>query len=288
MNNDTIPRVFSDPTPLEDLTRMCTTMFAEAFKLPFGQNILARLLRQFARGTARHALEFDHLAGDNLQVPSRYLVDVMSAGLTVHGVEHVPSHGPVLVTCNHPGVFDAMAVFASLPRTDVKVIARPRNLLDVLPNIRRHLIFVPDEGGPSTLRAALRYLDSGGLLVTFPRGAIEPDPLLHLQTAEASVERWSPSFKLLAKHIPNLTIIPAAVGGVISTRARNTWLARRYSEDSERDWFAATLQLMLPAYRDVHPVVVYGKPVAADDVQSATRCLTTRRHSQSDTALPAA
>ena len=80
------------------LTCMCMTMFAEAFKLPCGQDILERLLRPKARGAARHALEFESLAGlhDNLQAPSRYLVEVMSGGLTVRGAEHIPTCGPVL------------------------------------------------------------------------------------------------------------------------------------------------------------------------------------------------
>ena len=200
------------------LTCMCMTMFAEAFKLPCGQDILERLLRPKARGAARHALEFESLASlhDNLQAPSRYLVEVMSGGLTVRGAEHIPTCGPVLITCNHPGIFDAMVVFASLPRTDVKVIARPRNLLDVLPNVRRHIIFVPDDpaGGTGTLRESLRHLADGGLLVTFPRGRIEPDPLLHRQAAIESVAQWSSSVNLLAKHVAGLSVIPAAVGGM--------------------------------------------------------------------------
>lgn len=269
----------ASPKTLDDLTRMCMTMFAEAFKLPYGQEVLARLLRQVARGAARHALEFDHLAGlhNNLQAPSRYLVDVMSAGLTVRGVEQIPTHGPVVITCNHPGIFDAMAVFATLPRTDVKVIARPRNLLDALPNIRQHLVFVPDEGGPAVLRTALRYLAEGGLLVTFPRGGIEPDPMVHPQAAAESLANWSASINLLTKYIPHLTVIPAAVGGVVSQRARSTWLAQRYRTEADRDWVAATLQFMLPAYRDVQPVVVYGSAVGEGDtlrqVQAATRAL---------------
>ncbi len=126
----------------------------------------------------------------------------MSDSLTVRGAEQIPPRGPVLITCNHPGIFDAMAIFASLPRTDVKVIARPRTLLDVLPNVRRHIIFVTDDpaGGTATLRESLRHLAEGGLLVTFPRGRIEPDPLLHPEAAIESVAEWSSSVDLLAKH----------------------------------------------------------------------------------------
>ena len=156
---DALTAIKRSATPETLLTCMCMTMFAEAFKLPYGQDILERLLRPKARGAARHTLEFELLAGlhDNLQAPSRYLVEVMSDGLTVRGVEQIPARGPVLITCNHPGIFDAMVVFASLPRTDVKVIARPRNLLDVLPNVRRHIIFVPDDpaGGTATLRESV-------------------------------------------------------------------------------------------------------------------------------------
>ena len=266
-------------TPEMLLTCMCMTMFAEAFKLPYGQDILERLLRPKARGAARHTLEFESLAGlhGNLQAPSRYLVDVMSDSLTVRGVEQIPTRGPVLITCNHPGVFDAMVVFASLLRTDVKVIARPRNLLDVLPNVRRHIIFVPDDpaGGTATLRELLRHLADGGLLVTFPRGRIEPDPLLHPQAAIELVAEWSSSVNLLAKHIAGLTVIPAAVGGMVSTRARASWLARRYRTEADRDWMAATLQFMLSTYRDAKPMAVYGSPIregnTLQQVQVATR-----------------
>ena len=266
-------------TPELLLTRICMTMFAEAFKLPYGQAILERLLWPKARGAAQHTLEFEGLAGlhGNLQGPSRYLVDVMSNGLTVRGVENVPVRGPVLMTCNHPGIFDAMVVFASLPRTDVKVIARPRNLLDMLPNVRRHIIFAADDRarGAATLRESLRHLADGGVLVTFPRGSIEPDPLLHLDAAIDSVGQWSSSVNLLAKHVAGLTVIPAAVGGMVSTRARTSWLAQRYRTQADRDWVAATLQFMLSAYRDVKPVAAYGSPIregnTLEQVQGATR-----------------
>lgn len=280
MNDDSTAGVMPHVTPSDPhthLTRLCMTMFAEAFKLPAGTRLLAALMRIPARHAARHALEFDRLAGlhSNLQAPSRYLVEVLSAGLTVRGVEHVPARGPALVTCNHPGIFDAMAVFASLPRADVTVIARPRNLLDALPNIRRQIIVAQEENGSIALRAAVRHLAAGGLLVTFPRGAIEPDPALHPQAAEQALQHWSPSLNLLAKHVPGLTIIPAAVGGIVSISARESWLARRFAADADRDWMAATLQFMLPAYRDVHPVVLYGAPAGETlaQVQAATRAL---------------
>jgi hypothetical protein len=262
-----------------DLTTTSTNIFAQAFKTPRLEPVLTRILRPLARNAAFHALEFDRIAGEslNLQAPSRWLIERASDPPIVRGIEHIPTRGPVVITSNHPGIIDAMLLFASIPRTDVKVIARPGHFLDALPNIRRHVIMLPEGDTLAAIRESLRYLANGGLIVTFPRGEIEPDPLVHPRTAQESLEKWSPSLNLLAKYVPELTVIPAAVGGVLSVPARESWLARRYRTDANRDWVAATLQFLLPAYRHTRPVVVYGQPICAESplaqVQAVTRGL---------------
>jgi len=267
------------PTTLADLTTTSTTIFAAAFKTPRLEPILARILRPLARNAAFHALEFDRIAGEslNLQAPSRHLVEHVSDPLRVEGIQNIPARGPVLITSNHPGIFDAMALFATIPRTDVKVIARPGHFLDALPNIRRHVIMLPEGDTLAAIRESLRFLANGGLIVTFPSGKIEPDPLVHPQNAQESLQGWSPSLNLLAKYVPNLTIIPAAVGGVLSIPARESWLARRYRSEANRDWVAATLQFLLPHYRHTRPMVVYGRAICGGDplagVVAATRTL---------------
>ena len=266
-------------TTLAHLTTTSTNIFAQAFKTPRFEPILARILRPLARNAAFHALEFDRIAGEchNLQAPSRYLVERVSEPLCIKGVENIPVRGPVVITSNHPGIIDAMLLFASIPRTDVKVIARPGHFLDALPNIRRHVIMLPEGDALAAIRESLRFLANGGLIVTFPKGGIESDPLVHPQSAQDSLQNWSPSLNLLAKYVPGLTIIPAAVGGVLSVPARESWLARRYRTDANRDWVAATLQFLLPAYRHTRPVVLYGEPISSADplaqVVAATRKL---------------
>lgn len=252
---------------LADLTTTSTNIFAAAFKTPRFEPILARILRPLARNAAFHALEFDRIAGEslNLQAPSRHLVERVSDPARIVGIENIPARGPVVITSNHPGIIDAMLLFASIPRTDVKVIARPGHFLDALPNIRRHVILLPEGDTLAAIRESLRFLANGGLIVTFPNGGIEPDPLVHPQSAPNSLEAWSPSLNLLAKHVPGLTIIPAAVGGVLSVPARESWLARRYRTDANRDWVAATLQFLLPQYRHTRPLVVYGTAICSAD-----------------------
>jgi hypothetical protein len=61
--------------------------------------------------------------------------------------------------------------------------------------------------------------------------------------------------------VPDLTILPAAVSGVISLNALRHPLARMYRSVKQREWVAATLQVMLPRYRDTHVTVRFGQAV---------------------------
>lgn len=247
------------------LTQMSANMFAEAFRLRYGQRPLRRLLLPMARRFAGDVITFHDLAVEDLQRPSQWIIEQLCSGLTVNGADNLPHQGPLIVTCNHPGVMDAMAVFANLPQANVKVIARTRNLLDVLPNIRQHIIFVSEERGQhvATLRQAIAHLQAGGTLVTFPAGEIEPDPLLYSASAQDFTDNWSKSVALLARQVPQAVIVPASIGGVISKRARETWVARRYNKPVARDWVAATLQFMFQRYRDAHPTLQFGQAVTS-------------------------
>jgi putative hemolysin len=207
----------------------------------------------------------------------------MSRRARVEGGENVPRKGPLLLVSNHPGLADAVALFAATPRTDLRVVAAERPLLEALPNTKRYLLTVP-ETGPGRfglVRAATRHLRRGGAVLTFPGGRIEPDPAA-LPGAVQALDRWSSSVDLFARLTPELTIVPAVVSGVISPAAlRNplTWLRRRRRD---REWLAATLQMLTPALHDVTVRVEFGSPVragpdASDAVRAEARRLLKRR-----------
>lgn len=213
-------------------------------------------------------LAFDAaVARGGLAEGGRWAVARYAGRCAVEGESHVPKHGPALLAGNHPGMVDAMAVWSALPRDDVRVIAAPRELLGHLPEVSRYLIPV----SPSTLRSALEHLRAGGLLMTYPAGQIEPDPALDPGAAQTGLARWSSSVAALLERVPQCVLVPVAVSGVINPKAaRHPWL-RRFTDRKDRDWAAATLQVVVPSYRRVAVRVRFGSPMRSGSSCAATQ-----------------
>jgi 1-acyl-sn-glycerol-3-phosphate acyltransferase len=221
-----------------------------------------------ARRVSRVASEIQALEARvdavGLQHGARHALDSLVRGVAVQGLANVPRNGPLLVVANHPGLADAVALFAYLPRADLRVIAAHRRLLAALPATAAHLIVVPEDGSPrlSLLRDAVAHLRRGGAVLTFPAGCIEPDPA-HRKGAVAALAGWSECVNMFARRVPALTIVPAAVSGVLSPAALRHPLTRLRRGPRDRDWLAATLQMLAPRLRDVTPQLVFGRPVHA-------------------------
>jgi putative hemolysin len=186
--------------------------------------------------------------------------------MEVEGRENVPREGPLLLAANHPGLGDSLALFATTPRTDLRVVAAERPLLEALPNTSRYLLTVAEAspGRFGLVRTATRHLRDGGAVLTFPGGRIEPDPAV-LPGAVEALDRWSASVDLFARLVPGLAIIPVIVSGVLSPAALRNPLTRLRRRKEDREWLAATLQMMTPALRNVTTRVAFGQPVRARD-----------------------
>ena len=159
-----------------------------------------------------------------------------------------------------------MAIWVALERrSDLKIIASKREILQLLPGISSRLLLVdPETGGRSRLlREAANHLRQGGALLTFPAGAIEPDPSLRVAD---TLGGWSDSTDLLFRLVPETVVLPMAVSGVISRAAHHHPLARRFADQREREWAAATLQVLLPHLRQAPTRVVVGEPISAGQV----------------------
>jgi 1-acyl-sn-glycerol-3-phosphate acyltransferase len=236
----------------------------KAFKLDALHTLVRHLFAGPTRRITETVFHYDGLVGSKgLVDSSTWMLEQFTHSVQVEG--HLPpSAGPLLIVSNHPGMVDAMAIFAHTPRRDLRIIAAERPVLRLLPNILPYLIFVPEDPQRRlpVIRTAAAHLRTGGALLNFPAGQIEADPALH-PDADRSLARWSDSVELLARLVPDLTILPVAVSGVISRRALRHPLTRLYRTTKQREWVAATLQVMLPHYRDSRVVVRFGQPIHA-------------------------
>lgn len=247
------------------LTRANAREILAAFKLdhlgPF--NALAEFLAGFpARRLSRHILRFDDLVGQNgLAAGGRYILDEFTSSTHIEGQQHVPRCGPLLAVSNHPGMVDAMAIWVALEcRPDLKIIASEREILRLIPNIRSRLLFVNPRTGTQSglLRDATKHLQQGRALLTFPAGAIEPDPSVRVL---GPLTGWSDSSELLVRLVPETKVLPIAVSGVISRTAHQHRVAKLFAVPKEREWAAATLQVLCRHLRDTHTRVVIGEPI---------------------------
>lgn len=254
---------------LDTLTRLCADEILSAFGL--GGMVHGRLPLELAawppaRHLARQVLAYDALVGESgLGAGGAWALGRMSRDAVVEGRENVPRAGPLLLVSNHPGLADAVALFAATPREDLRVVAAERPFLQALPNTSRHLITVRENppGRLGVVRAATRHLRRGGAILTFPGGKIEPDPAV-LPGAIPALKNWSASVGLFARRAPGLTVVPVVVSGVVSPAALRNPLTRLRRRKRDREWLAATLQMLTPALRDVTVRVTFGSPIAAD------------------------
>lgn len=262
----------SQPADRERLRRLTSVNRADLFRSfkvvdrRWLRPLLHLLFTPPARNFSRAVLEFDRQVGEvGLAAGSAWLANRMAGPLHVVNREALPGSGPALIICNHPGLTDTVSLFATLKRADVRVIAARRPFLDELLAVRPYLLEVDEDDdaqGSAVLRAGLRHLQSGGLLITFPAGRIEPDPCA-APGAVDSLEGWSESIALFVRQVPGLVVLPVLICGVINPAALRHPLARCYRSKTDQEWAGATLQLLLPWFRRVRATVAYSDPLSS-------------------------
>ena len=292
-NTHTLPVAAPERAPVHEregrvdaLAKVCAEDLISAFGLGnLGPGAVRSLLYFLssvpARRLAGQIATYDDIVGESgLPAGGAWALEQLSRGVVVEGGELVPRQGPLLIVSNHPGLADAVALFAAMPRDDLRVIAAERPFLSALPNTSRALITVPEtpNGRPGAVRTAARHLRKGGAAITFPGGRIEPDPAVLPGAAEA-LGAWSSSVDLFARLVPDLAVVPAVVSGVISPSALRNPLALLRRDPRDRAWLSATLQMLVPALRDVTTRVQFGPPLRADSHEPVShRTIEEARH----------
>ena len=275
------PLAATPSSPLDTLTEINTDDLLDAVGLarwgrsPFGP-LVRSLFRPPARRFAEVARAFDaQVAAQGLARGSAWMLQRMAGGLAVSGAARVPREGPLCVLANHPGMTDTVALIASLAaRPDLRVIALDRPFLRALPAVARQLIFVPSDdpeegaaGRRAVVRAALRHLQQGGALLTFPAAGIEPDPAVHgTARALAALDGWSGSFAAFARRVPHTVCLPALVSHVLDPAAQRHPITRLRRRREDREKLAAALQVSLTRYQRGTVRVAFGRPLRFEAV----------------------
>ncbi|MCK6540043.1 MAG: 1-acyl-sn-glycerol-3-phosphate acyltransferase [Anaerolineales bacterium] len=265
------------PSQLDILTQINLDDLVASFGwqgYPLLASALRRVFAKPARKFAEQMVNFDQAVGEsNLAEASRrimrshYVKDVR-----VHGGEHAPAAGPALFLSNHPGMADTISLFAAINRADLKIIALHRPFLESLTNTTKQLFFIDNDPAKrmNAVRQVSAYLKSGGSVLTFPAGEIEPDPGVHPGALD-SLKNWTDSAGVFIRFARETRIVPVLVSGVIWEKTARHWLTRLKRTRKESEKLAAALQLLVIILRDARPNTVhvrFARPVTLDEVGS--------------------
>jgi hypothetical protein len=197
--------------------------------------------------------------------------DNFVSSVDLRGAENVPEQGPLLLICNHPAAYDVIIVAACIHRDDLKALASDIDLIQKLPNIANHIIPVPYQISSrlQTVRASINHLKSGGALLIFPRGDVEPDPTIS-PGAEQSLNGWSPSLELFLRKVPQSISTVAIASGILSKRWFKNPLIRLWKKYEQRqkvaEIFQIAAQLITGKMPKSTPTVNFSAPLSIDQL----------------------
>src|SRR5881296_2677309 len=143
-------------------------------------------------------------------------------GLTIEGIEHVPTHGPCIIAANHHNYLDGVVLSVAVP-APISFLVMPRvwRATPFHPLFHRHLGSIPinlarpDVGA---LRRALEALALGRVVGIFPEGPF---------STRGRLEPGLPGVALLALR-SGVPVVPAGIRGTYEALAgRRGYIPRR-------------------------------------------------------------
>ena len=256
------------------LTETLVYELVKAFALP-GSPLANKLIRlifgQAARATAKVGIGLDCAVSEGgLPGGARWLLPRFVKSHSACGVENIPVSGPLVIASNHPASIDSIVISAHINRPDYKIIIGDIPFFEHLPHVSQHSIFAPDPnntvGRMQVMRESIRHLRSGGALLIFPRGSIEPDPAF-MAHPDAEFDHWSRSLEIFMQRVPQLQILITIASGVISRSTMHhpiTWL-RRARPDRQRLAFLYQLARQMLSGREIFgltPRITFGEMIS--------------------------
>ena len=273
---------YHEPTdPTVDTSELTEIILDDLFR-DFKDNRwwVRTILEPIARpGTIRFARIMGNLdymtAKQSFHAAMTHTAEELTKAISRFGTDRIPRKGPLLLVANHPGTCDSMVIVSSLPRTDLKIIATGFPLLRNLPNANQHLIFIPQFGGGfsaniSVVREAIRHLETGGSVLNFPSGRIDPDPAV-LPGAMESINSWSPSLELIIRKVPQVQIQFAMVSGVLAPfflrNPLNSRLSSARNPQAIAEAFQILCQMLFERWVQLKPSISFSMPKSLEELR---------------------
>jgi 1-acyl-sn-glycerol-3-phosphate acyltransferase len=267
----------------EYVRRLQESLLEEVYKL-FGaaQDALSgKALRAlFGRSTSRLAAlsaEFElRVRHDGFPDASRWMVEHFVQSIQIHREADIPTHGPLLIASNHPGMVDGFVVASALPRRDIKIVISNLPFFSNLEVLREHVIYTTKQTHErlTVVREAIRHLRSGGALLIFPGGNIEPDPAVLPGTREA-LARWSGSVEIMIRSVPDTQVVVSIVSGVLDRSSMRNPLVYLKKNLRDRQKVAEALQairhLVHSKALPLTPRISLGRPLSFNQLQGPSR-----------------
>ncbi|MCX6566633.1 MAG: 1-acyl-sn-glycerol-3-phosphate acyltransferase [Candidatus Aminicenantes bacterium] len=187
----------------------------------------------------------EEIRSSGLSGGCRRLLADLRLRVTARGTERIPVDGPLLLVSNHPGAYDSIAIMASVPRQDLKVILSDVPFTRAFAAGRTHFIFAPlnAAGRATALRASMDHLQSGGALLLFPHDEVEPDPETS-PGAMAAIRDWSHSIEIILRRVPETRLQVTMASGILMPRFLHHPLVKIRKSAAKRQKLAEFLQVI--------------------------------------------
>lgn len=227
----------------------------------------ALLFTAACRRFAEIAVRFDRdVAEQGFRDAARRILPCFARAVQAHGLENTPAQGPLLVVSNHPGTIDGLAIAAHLPRPDLKIVVSGVPFIRRLRATANHLIYssLDTFERMKVVRESIRHLETGGAVLLFPSGGLDPDPAV-MPGALESLNDWSPSLEVILRRVPSARVLITFVSGVLHPAwARNPVIyLRRGRRERQRvaEFFQVIQQMLFPGQILVSPSLCFARPL---------------------------
>jgi hypothetical protein len=211
------------------------------------------------------------VARSGLSGGARAILQDLSLASAVRGAENIPTQGALLVVSNHPGAYDSAVILSSIPRKDLKIILSDVPFTRAFNAARQYFLYAPGDATQrmAALRGAIQHLQSGGALLLFAHGEVEPDPELQ-PGARESIKDWSRSVEVMLRKVPQAWLQVAIASGVLMPRFVHSPLVKLRRLPAKRQKLAEFLQIgtQMVSPRSVHTTVriSFARPVRGVDI----------------------